>query len=70
MGKREEYFAQAEDCKRWSAKATTTDAKARWLDLAGKWMRLAEECPASEVESFKPASLTAVRLIRDQDDNS
>ena len=53
MSKRAEYLAQAEECKNWADKAGTTDRRARWLELAGKWLRLAEEY-TEPAEGFRP----------------
>jgi hypothetical protein len=50
MGKRAEYLEQARFCQQMAAKARTTERKAPWLELASKWVALADEL-ADEVEN-------------------
>lgn len=43
MGKRTEYFIEADFCKSMAAKASSVASQERWLSLAAKWLRLADE---------------------------
>jgi hypothetical protein len=41
MSKRTEYFQQADFCKSMADKSVDFEGKARWLELASKWLALA-----------------------------
>lgn len=43
MGNRAEYFLQADYCKKMADKAISVETSKRWLELAGKWLALADE---------------------------
>jgi len=43
MSKVAEYLLQAEFCKKMADGTASIEGKARWLDLAGKWLGLANE---------------------------
>ena len=50
MGTVTEYLLQGDFCKRMAERPATPEAKARWLELAGKWLALADEAtrPAND----------------------
>ena len=43
MSKVAEYLLQAEFCKSMAERTASLEGKARWLDLAAKWLGLADE---------------------------
>ena len=43
MSKATEYLGQAEFCRKMADRAASADGKLRWLELAGKWVALADE---------------------------
>jgi hypothetical protein len=55
MSTRAKYLLQAALCKRLAGMATMAERKALWLDLAGRWLDLAAECPELETEHQPPS---------------
>ena len=43
MSKVSEYLIQAEFCKEMAERTGLIEGKARWLELAGKWLALVDE---------------------------
>ena len=43
MTKSAEYLREADECKRWAEQTRNHDYRERWLQLAGKWLELAQD---------------------------
>lgn len=43
MGNRTEYYFEADFCKQMAEKSRTAGNRERWLELAEKWLALADE---------------------------
>lgn len=57
MGNRSEYYLQADFCKKMASKVPSAEGCERWLELAAKWLTLADETYGDGVvESFMAAS--------------
>ena len=53
MSKRAEYLLRADECRKMADRATSVDAKERWLALAARWIILIEKLDASGSAEFE-----------------
>lgn len=60
MSKRAEYYLQADYCKRMAERAPGIEGQVRWLDLAAKWLRLADhhDTEAERIDALIPGEET------------
>ena len=64
MSKVSEYLIQAEFCKEMAERTGLIEGKARWLELAGKWLALVDERVQADREAMAHADEIGEARIR------
>ena len=61
MSKRSYFVQQADECRDSAERSKSPERQCRWLELASKWLKLAEEYTGDEQEvAERPSGFTPV----------